>query len=121
MNVRSPKTLVALAAGAVLTVLIAAPAQARDAQGLTANPAARPGASARTCDNARAFAYFQRQLRMTEGDNEPLLPADPAECGAMRVSDAQSGGAAATPARGDVEARNLSSGDNASALYLGGA
>ncbi len=41
-----------------------------------------PSASA-ACDSARQFAWFQRQLRMTEGDTEPLQPAEPAECRTM--------------------------------------
>ncbi len=52
----------------------------------TAHAADMPHAaqsSSVTCESARQFAWFQRQLRMGEGDTEPLQPAEPAECRAM--------------------------------------
>lgn len=52
-------------------------------------PHAAQGASV-TCESARQFAWFQRQLRMGEGDTEPLQPAEPAECRTMaHEADAQ--------------------------------
>lgn len=56
----------------------AARAVAADSHGASA---VRSVASS-ACETARQQAWFQRQLRMTEGDNEPLQPKEPAECGA---------------------------------------
>lgn len=47
--------------------------------------ASAPPASAE-CALARQQAWFERQLRATEGPGEPLEPADPASCASMHPS-----------------------------------
>ena len=72
--------------GGIVASTLAVQAQAREAG---AYAPTRASASA-SCDQARQFAWFQRQLRLREGDTEPLQPAEPAQCGAV----AQEGAAA---------------------------
>jgi len=73
----------------LLAAAFATPAQARE------YGASRAASSA--CNDARQFALFERNLRMHEGDTEPLQPAEPAECAAVEASngDAQSAKVAA--------------------------
>lgn len=61
------------------TMMGAAAAHAADKPGVDAGGHAMSGA----CETARQQAWFQRQLRTTEGDTEPLEPMAPAACGAM--------------------------------------
>ena len=61
------------------TMMGAAAALAADKPGVDAGRHARGDA----CETARQQAWFQRQLRTTEGDTEPLVPMTPAACGAM--------------------------------------
>lgn len=74
----------------------------------TARAADTPHAAASaaaTCESARQFAWFQRQLRMTEGDTEPLQPAEPAECRTLaHEADAQPGATDAKEVRKEAPA-----------------
>jgi hypothetical protein len=91
----SPRRVTALALFAMaFTMGGAAAAHAADKPGVDAGR--HPTSSA--CETARQQAWFQRQLRMTEGDTEPLEPMAPAECGAM----AQDGPGAPTQAANSV-------------------
>ena len=79
----APLSAALLASFLACVPFVAATARAAD------TPHAAASASA-TCESARQFAWFQRQLRMTEGDTEPLQPAEPAECRTMaHEADAQ--------------------------------
>jgi hypothetical protein len=76
----SPRRAVALALFATaFTMAGAAAAHAADKPGVDAGR--HPMGSA--CEAARQQAWFQRQLRTTEGDTEPLEPMAPAECAPM--------------------------------------
>ena len=83
--------------GGIVAAALAAPAQARE-------PGAYgPGrATSAACEQARLFAWFQRQLRLREGDTEPLQPAEPAQCGGALT---QEGGAAVAQNVAQVERR----------------
>ena len=74
----------------------------------TARAADTPHAAASaaaTCESARQFAWFQRQLRMGEGDTEPLQPAEPAECRILaHEADAQPGATDAKEVRKEAPA-----------------
>src|SRR5690242_19941909 len=63
------------------TMAGAAAAHAADKPGFHAGREAMSEA----CQAARQQAWFQRQLRTTEGDTEPLQPKEPAACGAMAM------------------------------------
>ena len=52
--------------------------------------ATRPAASS-ACEAARQQAWFERQLRMTEGDTAPLRPAEPAACAPVGFAQGEQG------------------------------
>jgi hypothetical protein len=93
------KLSASLMLGGIIASTLAAPAQAGEPGAY--GPARKMAASA-ACDQARQFAWFQRQLRMREGDTEPLQPAEPAQCGGAL---AQEGGAAVAQNVAQVERR----------------
>jgi hypothetical protein len=76
---RFTKRLAILLAAAALPITVSAQAAGGDAG------ASRSANASTSCEAARELAHFQRQLRMTEGDTEPLQPAEPRECRAARV------------------------------------
>ena len=93
------KLSASLMLGGIVASTLAVPAQAREAGAYGPTRAASPSAA---CDQARQFAWFQRQLRLREGDTEPLQPAEPAQCGAV----AQEGSAAAVRNVAQVERKD---------------
>jgi hypothetical protein len=95
---RTEKLVSALMLCGLFAAAFATPAQARDSGASRAASAA--------CSEARQFALFQRNLRMHEGDTEPLQPAEPAECAAVSASngDAQSAKVAVQSTRGATPA-----------------
>ena len=72
------KISASLMLGGIVASTLAAPAQAREPGAYASVRTTSPSAA---CDQARQFAWFQRQLRLREGDTEPLQPAEPAQCG----------------------------------------
>jgi hypothetical protein len=72
------KLSASLMLGGIVASTLAVPAQAREPG---AYAPIRAAASSAACGEARQFAWFQRQLRLREGDTEPLQPAEPAQCG----------------------------------------
>ena len=91
----------AVLAACTMMFMMAGATRAHAADQGGAASAVRPAASS-ACETARQQAWFARQLRMTEGDNEPLQPKEPAECGApMRGADAGGGYAVAPAASND--------------------
>jgi len=94
MNVRRfTKRLALLVAIAGLPVAVLAQAAGGNAD---------PARTASSCEEARQFAYFQRQLRMTEGDTEPLVPAEPRACGAPPRAEAGEDAARAKAGKPDA-------------------
>lgn len=90
----------AVLAACTMMFMMAGATRAQAAESNAAS-AVRPAASS-ACDTARQQAWFARQLRMTEGDSEPLQPKEPAECGAaMRGAGEAGGGYAAAQAAGN--------------------
>jgi len=65
----------------VVTAIIPSPARAAGPTERATRPDVRS-----TCQAARDAAWFERQLRRTEGDNEPLEPAEPAACATASAS-----------------------------------
>ena len=111
MNARRfTKRLAILLAVAGLPIAVFAQAAGSNADSTRAAP---------SCEEARQFAYFQRQLRMTEGDTEALVPAEPRECGARSRAE---GGNDAVRAKADGEAAKPRDERADAALpFLGGA
>jgi hypothetical protein len=93
------KLSASLMLGGIVASSLAVPAQAREPG---AYAPIRAAASSAACGEARQFAWFQRQLRLREGDTEPLQPAEPAQCGGTL---AQEGGAAVAQNVAQVERR----------------
>ena len=93
------KISASLMLGGIVFSTLAAPAHAGEAG---AYGPARATASSAACDQARQFAWFQRQLRLREGDTEPLQPAEPAQCGG---AVAQEGAAVVAQNLARVDAR----------------
>ena len=80
---RTTLTPTAWLTACAIAILVATPPGARAAD---ADARADPIATSSRCKAARQQAWFQRQLRMTDGDREPLLPAEPAACAPMAIA-----------------------------------
>jgi hypothetical protein len=78
------KISASLMLGGIVFSTLAAPAHAGEAG---AYGPAREAASSAACNQARQFAWFQRQLRLREGDTEPLQPVEPAQCGGAMAQE----------------------------------
>jgi hypothetical protein len=79
------KLSASLMLGGIVASTLAAPAQAREPGAYAPVRAASPSAA---CDQERQFAWFQRQLRLRDGDTEPLQPAEPAQCAGALAQEA---------------------------------
>ena len=70
-----------LGSAILVTAMTAARANASDPK-----DGARAPAVSAACETERRQAWFARQLRMSEGDSEPLQPPEPASCAPMETA-----------------------------------